>query len=102
MKKEPLSFGAQLSIAAIVLLGIVGGSLILAHGGFETSPKRGGQSIFVPAPQGYFIAATMYGMSVIGMIALTREWRWSGAAVTSALMLYIAVAVALVFGTTSI
>lgn len=30
MKNEPLSFAAQLSIAALVMLGMVGGSLIVA------------------------------------------------------------------------
>ena len=98
MKNEPLSFAAQLSIAAIVLLGMVGGSLILAHGGFETSPKRGGQSVFVPVPQSYFIVTTMYGMSVIGMVALIREWRWSLTATVLALLLYFTIAFAFVLG----
>lgn len=71
MKNESLSPAAQLSIAAIVLLGMVGGSLVLAHGGFETSPKHGGQPVFVPAPLSYFMAATMYGMSVLGIAAHT-------------------------------
>jgi hypothetical protein len=94
MKNQSLGFAAQLSIAAIVLLGMVGGSLILAHGGFETSPKRGGQSVFVPAPLSYVMAATMYGMSVVGMLALIREWRWSRMAMALTVVLYVAVAVA--------
>ncbi len=98
MKKQSLSSAAQISIAAIVLLGMVGGSLILAHGGFETSPKHGGQPVFVPAPLSYFIAATMYGMSVPGMIALIREWRWLRMGMVLALILYVAAAVAFVLG----
>ena len=102
MKKQSLSSAAQLSIAAIVLLGMIGGSLVIAHGGFETSPKHGGQSVFVPAPQGYFIAATMYGMSVLGTFALIREWRWSRTAMVLALLLYVVLAVAFVLGAGSI
>jgi hypothetical protein len=98
MKNTPISTAAQLSIAAIVLLGLVGGSLIVAHGGFATSPKHGGTSVFVPAPQGYVLAATMYGMSVLGMIALIREWRWPRTAVVLALTLYVAIAVAFILG----
>ncbi|MES2280686.1 MAG: hypothetical protein V4542_04670 [Pseudomonadota bacterium] len=102
MKNESLSSAAQISIAAIVLLGMVGGSLILAHGGYETSPRYGGRPVFVPAPLSYFIAATMYGMSFLGMVALIREWRWPRLAMVLALLLYIAVAVAFVLGLGSI
>jgi len=102
MKNQSLSSAAQVSVAAIVLLGMVGGSLIVAHGGFETSPKHGGHSVFVPAPEGYFMAATMYGMSILGMIALIREWRWSGTALALALILYVALAVAFILGVGSI
>ena len=102
MKNQSLNSAAQISVAAIVLLGMVGGSLIVARGGFETSPKHGGQPVFVPAPQGYFIAATMYGMSVLGMIALIREWRWSRTAMVLALVLYASLAVAFVLGIGSI
>ena len=102
MKKQSLSSAAQVSVAAIVLLGMFGGSLIVAHGGFETSPKHGGQSVFVPAPQGYFIAAAMYGMSVLGMVALIREWQWSRTAIVLALVLYVALSVAFIHGVGSI
>jgi TRAP-type C4-dicarboxylate transport system permease small subunit len=98
MKNQSLSPAAQFSVAAIVLLGMVGGSLIVAHGGFETSPKRGGQSVFVPAPQGYFIAATMFGMSILGMFVLIREWRWPRIAMVLAFVLYVTVAAALILG----
>jgi hypothetical protein len=76
-----------------VLLGMVGGSLIVAHGGYETSPRRGGSPVFVPAPQGFIIAAMMYGMSVLGMVALLRAWHQSRATIAVAIALYAVVAV---------
>lgn len=96
MKQQSLSTAAKISIAALVLLGMVVGSLIVAHGGFETSPKRGGASVFVPAPQGFFIAAMMYGMSVIGLVALLRASLRSTATVATAIALYVILAVAFV------
>jgi hypothetical protein len=68
-----LSPAVQLFVAAIVLLGLIGGSLIVAHSGFTTSPRHGGPSTFVPAPQAYLLAATMYGMSFVALLALLRS-----------------------------
>jgi len=68
-----LSPAVQFFVAAIVLLGLIGGSLIVAHSGFATSPRRGGPSTFVPAPQAYLLAAVMYGMSFVGLLALLRS-----------------------------
>ena len=93
MKQQSLTTAAQISIAALVLLGMIGGSLIVAHGGYETSPKRGGLPVFVPAPQGFIIAALMYGMSVLGMIALLRAWHQSRTIIAIAVVLYPIVAV---------
>ena len=78
MKNPLLSLGAQLAVMAMVVLGMVGGGLIVAHSGFGTSPKYGGPSTFVPAPQAYFLAAVMYSMSAIGMLALlqNRQASW--------------------------
>jgi hypothetical protein len=96
MKQPSLSTAAKISIAAMVLLGMIGGSLIVAHGGYETSPKRGGSSAFVPAPEGYFIAAMMYGMSVLGMASLLRAHHKSATTVAAAVAVYAIVAVAFV------
>ncbi len=65
----------------------------MAHGGFETSPRRGGFAVFVPAPQGFIVAAMLYGMSVIGMVALLRAWLQSRTTIAVALVLYAIVAV---------
>ena len=72
---------------------MVGGSLIVAHGGYETSPKGGGTPVFVPAPQGFFIAAMMYCMSVLGLVSLLRSGHQSTTTVAAAIALYAIVAV---------
>lgn len=70
---ENLGRGAQIAVVALVVLGLIGGSLIIAHTGFETSPKtRGAQPVFVPFPQAYLMFAAMYGQSFIGMLVLVR------------------------------
>ena len=81
----PLGPAARFFVAALVLLGLVGGSLVVAHAGFETSPRRGGPTTFVPAPQAYLMTAVMYGMSCIALLALLRDRRVS-ARVTAAAM----------------
>lgn len=88
---------AQAAVAAIVLLGLLGGSLILAQSGFTTAPKRGGPSVFVPAPQAYVLAVLMYGMSAIGLLALLRAWALSALGTAAAALIYLSVAVVLVF-----
>lgn len=96
MKPPPaISPAAQLAIAAIVVLGLVGGSLIVGYAGFATSPKRGGSSTFVPVPEAYFLAAIMYGMSFIGMLALLRARQVSRLVLVVAVVVYVAVAAAL-------
>jgi hypothetical protein len=90
-----LSPAVQGFVAAIVLLGLVGGSLIVGYAGFATSPKRGGLSTFVPVPEAYFLAATMYGMSFIGMLALLRALQVSRSVLVVALVMYVFVAAAL-------
>jgi hypothetical protein len=98
MKPSPVpGTGAQVAIAAIVLLGMVGGCLILAQSGFATSPKRGGPSVFVPAPQAYLLAAILYAMSAIGLLALLRAWQASGPVLAGAAVSYLSVAAGLVW-----
>ena len=94
--QPPLNLPAQLSIAALVLLGLLGGSLIVAYSGFETSPRRGGTSTFVPAPEAYVLAVVMYLMSGLAMIALLRNRTTSKLAAAAALCAYVAIAASLV------
>lgn len=88
---------AQAAIAALVFLGMVGGCLILAHSGFGTSPLRGGPSTFVPAPLAYVLAVTMYVMSALGLLALLRARQVSTPAIAASAVIYVFVAVALVW-----
>ena len=59
--------------------------------GYETSPRRGGTPVFVPAPQAYIIAAAMYGMSCLAMLALlrsrTKSFFWAAIAVAGYVLL---------------
>ena len=74
MSESPsLNLPLRLSIAAMFILGLLGGTLIVAYSGYETSPRHGGTSVFVPTPQAYIIAAAMYGMSCLAMLALLRS-----------------------------
>lgn len=86
-----LNLPARLSIAALLVLGLLGGSLIVAGSGYETSPRRGGASVFVPAPGAYLVAATMYAMSALAMLALlrhrTRSWPVAAAALAGYVLL---------------
>jgi hypothetical protein len=92
MNKSPLfNLPLRLSIAAMFILGLLGGTLIVAYSGYETSPRRGGTPVFVPAPQAYIIAAAMYGMSCLAMLALlrnrTKSLFWSAMAVAGYVLL---------------
>jgi hypothetical protein len=94
---EKLGLGAQIAIMALLILGLIGGSLIIAHTGFETSPKtRGAQSVFVPLPQAYLMVAAMYGQSFIGMLVLLRARKISNMGIFLCVLGYTAVAFLLV------
>lgn len=59
-----------MSIGALLGLGFLGGCLIVAYAGYETSPRKGGALVFVPVPEAYAIAACMYAMSILAMLSL--------------------------------
>ena len=94
---ENLGRGAQIAVMALVVLGMISGSLIIAHTGFETSPKtRGAQPVFVPLPQAYLMVAAMYGQSFIGMLVLLRARKISKTGITLSVLGYITVALTLI------
>lgn len=84
----PLNLPAKISIAALAVLGLLGGSLIVAHAGFATSPRRGGPSIFVPAPEAYILSAVMYAMSFLALWVLLRDRQASKATTLAAMGAY--------------
>ena len=94
--QPPLNRPAQLSIAALVVLGLIGSALIVAHAGFETSPRRGGPSTLVPAPQAYVLAAVLYLMSFLALLALLRDRQASRPAIAVAVCAHAATAASLV------
>lgn len=61
------------SVSSLALLGLIGGCLIFAQGGFTSSSKRGEWSVFVPPPQAYVMAAIMFALSTIAVVWLLRE-----------------------------
>lgn len=84
----PLNLPAKISIAALCVLGLLGGSLIVAHAGFDTSPRRGGVSTFVPAPEAYLLSAVMYAMSYLALWVLLRDRQASKATTMLAMGAY--------------
>lgn len=96
LSKTPITGPARIAISALLILGLLGGSLVVAHAGFETSPRRGGTPVFVPLPEAYIMAACMYGMSFLAMLALVRDRSTSNAVSLVASAVYVAVAYALI------
>jgi hypothetical protein len=94
--QTPLSIPAQISVGALMVLGMLGGSMIVAYSGFTTSPRRGGTPTFVPVPEAYVIAGFLYLMSVLAMIALLRHRKISVRAIAAAIGVYFVAAALLV------
>jgi hypothetical protein len=61
------------AVIALATLGMVGGCLVVAWGGFATSSKRGNSSVFVPAPQAYVMAGIMFVISGIAVLWLLQQ-----------------------------
>lgn len=94
---KTLGRGAQTAILSLVILGLIGGCLIIAYSGFATAPKtRGVDSIFVPLPQAYLMAAAMYGQSVIGLLVLLRDRKTSYTGTLLSCLAYVAAAFTLI------
>ncbi|ODS65071.1 MAG: hypothetical protein ABS37_09695 [Acidovorax sp. SCN 65-108] len=83
-----MNLPAKISIAALAVLGLLGGSLIVAYAGFATSPRRGGPSTFVPAPEAYILSAVMYAMSFLALWVLLRDRQASKATTLAAMGAY--------------
>lgn len=70
---RPLSLPALLSVAALVLLGIAGGWLILLFGGFHHRIHRyTADTVFVSGPPALLMAALMFSLAVLGALVVAR------------------------------
>ena len=83
------------SVLSLGLLGLLGGCLILAQGGFTSSGKRGGWSVFIPPPQVYVMAAIMFALSLLAVLCLLKEVQAKRATVVYAFIAYCGAAAAL-------
>ncbi|HEX8882940.1 MAG TPA: hypothetical protein VF797_00435 [Noviherbaspirillum sp.] len=69
----PLSLPARCSIAALALLGISGGWLILLSGGFQHQLHRySRETISVTGAPAWLMAAIMFALGAVGALALLR------------------------------
>lgn len=70
---RPLSLPALFSVAALVLLGMAGGWLILLFGGFHHRLHRyTGDTVFVTGAPALLMAALMFSLAVLGALVLVR------------------------------
>lgn len=83
-------------IAALASLGMIGGCLVIAGGGFTTSNKRGGWDVFVPIPEAYVMAAIMFTLSALAVIWLLREFAVTALGQSLAVLAYLGVSIALI------
>ena len=82
MKSAPnLSTGALIAIAALCILGLLGGWLILLYGGFHHQLSRfSKETTFVVGVPALFMAAISFTLSVVALAALlqamnsSRSW----------------------------
>ncbi|MCB1956485.1 MAG: hypothetical protein KDG55_12460 [Rhodocyclaceae bacterium] len=63
------------SVVSLGLLGLIGGSLVLAQDGFTTSSRHGTWSVFVPAPQAYLMAAILFALSALALVWILQQVR---------------------------
>lgn len=100
--RQGLGLAAQVAIAAIVLPGMVDGSLTVAHSDFATSTRRGGPSVVEPVPAAHILVTLLCGMSMIGLVALVRARNPTAQASALAVTLYVLMAAALTVAITPI
>ena len=73
MRSTPVDGLAQLAVAALCLLGIIGGWLILVVGGFTHAPHRySKEATFVDGPAAAVMAIIFFALAVIGVVVLLR------------------------------
>ena len=69
----PVGGLAQLAVAALCLLGTIGGWLILLAGGFNHAPSRYSKEVtFVEGPAAAAMALIFFALAAIGVVVLLR------------------------------
>lgn len=72
--EAPLAAGAQLAIAALALLGLAGGWLILLSGGFHHQvSRRSSASVWVDGGMALFMAAIFLSLAAIALAVLLHR-----------------------------
>jgi len=88
------------SVAALGVLGLIGGCLVLAGCGFTTSNKRAHWQVFVPEPQAYIMAAILFSLSGIAMLWLLQQSRMRARGYIGCTAAYLSVAFVVTRGLT--
>lgn len=76
MRPAPTPSGAALvAVAALAVLGLIGGWLILLSDGFHHAPHRyTNQTIFVSGPPATVMAAILFALSAVAVAALVQAF----------------------------
>lgn len=70
---EPLSLPARCAIAALALLGMSGGWLILLSGGFQHQAHRYGRvTVSVTGTPAWLMSGILFALGVLGALSLLR------------------------------
>lgn len=77
--QQDLSLPARIAIAALAVLGEVGGWLILVNQGFHQGRKHSKETIFIDGPSALLMAALFLIMAAVAVAALLQAQRESAA-----------------------
>lgn len=69
---RPLTFPARIAIAALAVLGLVGGWMVVLGGGFHHGQMHSRETTFVDGPAAFLMAAIQFLMAAIAVAALLR------------------------------
>jgi hypothetical protein len=69
--------GLVASVSALATLGLIGGCMIVAGGGFTASGKRSEWHVFVSGPQAFIMAAIIFSLSAIAVTWLLQQYKVS-------------------------
>ena len=73
--KPPLSLPARIAIAALALLGLIGGWMIVITGGFHHGYRYSKETIFINGGLALVMAAIMFLMATVAFASLLQAER---------------------------